>query len=178
MSFFAFFLSFFFFFKIFRQMWMNSRPIHCPLKPLKILIIHTLYRKVFKYTLQSFAKYKIKYMKNRIGNTIISALICIHQYMYSLNVSTFYFCGCKRSRALEMLPSTVSKSWVNQPPSLLKPIDIIAINASLTRASEKKMNHLIIILLPYSSIWMIKNQFMVISVKTSYHVPENYCVQK
>lgn len=46
-----------------------------------------------------------------------------------------YLCGCKRSRAFEMLPSTVSNNWVNQPPSLLNPIAVIAMRASLTRAS-------------------------------------------
>lgn len=50
----------------------------------------------------------------------------------------FYLCGCKRSNALEMLPSTVSKSCDNHPPSLLKPIAIIAVNDSFTRASKER----------------------------------------
>lgn len=48
----------------------------------------------------------------------------------------FYWLGCNFSSAFEMSPSTLSNKRVNQPPPLLKPIDVIVTMASLIFGSE------------------------------------------
>lgn len=56
-----------------------------------------------------------------------------------------FLTGCNTSSALSILPFLLSSSWVNQPPSLLNPMDIILFTASAICGSVNKFIYVTIL---------------------------------